>query len=49
MLIFICRHVGDLGNVYEDDEGNVMVHFTDPVIRLSGTHNIVGKSVVVSL
>lgn len=42
------RHVGDLGNIEEDADGKVVYEFPDREIRLTGPHNIVGKSVVVS-
>jgi len=41
------RHVGDLGNIEEDESGEVRVTLTDSVIELSGEFSIIGKAVVV--
>ena len=41
------REVGDLGNLVADSEGRVEVDMMDQLIKLSGPHNIVGRSVVV--
>jgi Cu-Zn family superoxide dismutase len=41
------RHVGDLGNVEADKEGVARFEFTDRLIGLVGTTNIVGRSLVV--
>ncbi|HZU36026.1 MAG TPA: superoxide dismutase family protein [Gemmataceae bacterium] len=41
------RHVGDLGNIKADDQGNVDKTFKDKVIKLSGPHSILGRSVIV--
>ncbi|KAL8617889.1 Superoxide dismutase [Cu-Zn] [Nucella lapillus] len=41
------RHVGDLGNIVANDEGGAQVDITDRLIAFSGTHDIVGRSVVV--
>jgi Cu-Zn family superoxide dismutase len=41
------RHVGDLGNIKADQTGRAVVNITDKVIRLSGPHSIIGRSVVV--
>ncbi|KAL8617888.1 hypothetical protein ACOMHN_016544 [Nucella lapillus] len=41
------RHVGDLGNIVANDEGVAQVNITDRLIAFSGTHDIVGRSVVV--
>jgi len=40
------RHVGDLGNVKADADGNVDVEFKDTVISLSGINSIIGRAVV---
>ena len=45
----IFRHIGDLGNVEEDDEGRVDAILTDHLVKLSGNYSVMGKSVVVSL
>ncbi len=41
------RHVGDLGNIMADEQGNVDKTFTDRVIKLHGPHSILGRSVIV--
>lgn len=41
------REVGDLGNLVADSEGKVEIDMMDQLIKLSGPHNIVGRSVVV--
>jgi Cu-Zn family superoxide dismutase len=41
------RHVGDLGNLIADSNGDVNVCFSDKVISLYGEYSIVGRSVVV--
>lgn len=41
------RHVGDLGNVEADHEGNAKYSRTDDVISLVGKYSIVGRSCVV--
>lgn len=41
------RHVGDLGNVDADTNGQVDITWTDPVIRLNGAQSIIGRAVVV--
>ncbi|TCD60810.1 Superoxide dismutase [Cu-Zn] [Steccherinum ochraceum] len=40
------RHVGDLGNIESDGEGNVKTTFEDKFISLNGPLSIVGRSVV---
>ena len=46
-LPFLNRHVGDLGNIQEDDAGEVMTTFTDDVITLNGGQSIIGRAAVV--
>ena len=41
------RHVGDLGNLKTDSEGNAYQAFTDPLVTLHGEFSIIGRSVVV--
>ncbi len=42
------RHVGDLGNIIADSEGNVQMEFTDHLIKLRGdTSNIVGRGLII--
>jgi len=41
------RHVGDLGNIQTDDQGNAFGLVTDPMIKLIGEESILGRTVVV--
>lgn len=42
------RHVGDLGNINVDNNGNVDFQITDHLIKLRGSKsNIIGRSVVI--
>ena len=41
------RHMGDLGNVIADGDGNVDETFRDSKLRIHGTYGILGRSVVV--
>ena len=41
------RHIGDLGNIYADSEGNVNLILYDKLIKLEGEYNIIGRSVVI--
>ena len=41
------RHVGDLGNVTADADGNVEAEFDDHLLSLAGPNSIVGRTVVV--
>lgn len=41
------RHVGDLGNIEAGADGIGKVHVVDRQIQLKGTHNIVGRTLVV--
>ncbi|EER41275.1 superoxide dismutase [Histoplasma capsulatum H143] len=41
------RHVGDLGNITTDAEGNAVGTIEDPQIKLIGEHSILGRTVVV--
>jgi len=41
------RHVGDLGNVDTDSEGNAKGTVTDKLIKLIGPESIIGRTVVV--
>ena len=44
------RHVGDLGNIYFDVNGNANIEMVDNYIKLRGTKsNIIGRSVVIHL
>ena len=41
------RHIGDLGNINVDSNGNAKYNMNDKLIRLSGKCNIIGRSVVI--
>uniref|UniRef100_A0A7J7R4Y7 Superoxide dismutase [Cu-Zn] n=1 Tax=Pipistrellus kuhlii TaxID=59472 RepID=A0A7J7R4Y7_PIPKU len=41
------RHVGDLGNVKAEADGVATVFIEDSVIKLSGEHSIIGRTMVV--
>jgi Cu-Zn family superoxide dismutase len=41
------RHVGDLGNIKADDQGNAEIDIKDKIIALYGAHSIVGRSLIV--
>lgn len=41
------RHVGDLGNLESDADGNATADFVDSHLQLSGMMNILGRGVIV--
>jgi len=41
------RHVGDLGNIEADKDGNAHLDFVDGMMKFMGENSIVGRSVVV--
>ena len=41
------RHVGDMGNVIADEQGNATLNFVDKIITLNGPLTIIGRSVIV--
>jgi len=41
------RHEGDLGNLDADETGRARLSFLDPTLSLSGSHTIIGYSVIV--
>ena len=41
------RHVGDLGNLKTDKNGNVSIIMTDNMIKLKGKANIIGRGLVI--
>ena len=47
-LPIFYRHVGDLGNLWEDEYGEVQTMFRDDVISLNGKNSIIGRAAVVS-
>lgn len=41
------RHVGDLGNIEPDNNGNVNITFYDNLIKLRGKYSVIGRSVII--
>lgn len=41
------RHVGDLGNVLFDANGNCTIDLTDSLIKLTGPYSIIGRSLII--
>ena len=41
------RHVGDLGNVEADDNGNAVYDRVDSVITLEGENSVIGRSIII--
>lgn len=41
------RHVGDLGNIITNKKGETMINFVDPLVKLSGMTNVIGRSIVI--
>ena len=42
----ISRHVGDLGNVFSDSNGNAKYELNNKLISLVGEHSVIGRSCV---
>ena len=40
------RHVGDLGNLVADKDGNIQITFVDPQIELTGEKSILGRGLI---
>ena len=40
------RHIGDMGNVESDDEGNATFELEDPEISLIGKYSVIGRACV---
>jgi Cu-Zn family superoxide dismutase len=47
--LFFCRHVGDLGNIMSDKDGNVETEFFDYFMSLNGSNSVIGRSIVVRM
>lgn len=43
------RHVGDLGNIVANAEGQAHLDQTDTMISMSGEHSIIGRGIVVHM
>ena len=41
------RHIGDLGNIFADDNGEAAVNITDSIASLTGATSVVGRAIVV--
>jgi Cu-Zn family superoxide dismutase len=41
------RHVGDLGNIVADENGNAHLELTDDRISFSGENSIIGLAIIV--
>ncbi len=41
------RHVGDLGNIEADNNGNAKFEIIDSLIKLTGQYSIIGRSIIV--
>ncbi len=41
------RHVGDMGNLEADKDGNAKLDYIDPMITLTGPHAVIGYGVIV--
>ncbi len=41
------RHVGDMGNIIADEQGNATLNFVDKIVTLNGPHTIIGRSIIV--
>ncbi len=41
------RHVGDLGNISADENGNARYDRVDKLISFDGTNNIIGKGIII--
>ena len=41
------RHVGDLGNIIADKNGNVSMIIKDKLVKLRGKYSVIGRSIVI--
>lgn len=41
------RHVGDLGNIEANADGNAMLEYTDPHLTFHGKNSIIGRGIIV--
>ena len=41
------RHVGDLGNIEVDENGECNEIFTDKLVKLSGEYSVIGRAMVI--
>ena len=47
LLTKFNRHVGDLGNIIADASGLAKIDIADGLVKLSGEHSVIGRSIVV--
>lgn len=40
------RHVGDMGNIVADGEGNATIDYVDSIIQLNGSNSVIGRAIV---
>lgn len=41
------RHVGDMGNITADAQGNAVYEYIDYHIKLNGPHSVIGRAVII--
>lgn len=41
------RHMGDMGNITADADGNATIDYVDPRIELNGSNSILGRGIVI--
>lgn len=41
------RHVGDLGNILADENGNAELEITDHLIKLTGPYSVIGRAFII--
>ena len=44
---FLCSHVGDLGNLYSDEDGRINDEIEDTLVSLFGPYSVIGRAFVV--
>ena len=44
---FLCSHVGDLGNLYSDEDGRINDEVEDTLVSLFGPYSVIGRAFVV--
>ena len=45
--LLFCSHVGDLGNLYTDEDGRIDDEVEDNVVSLFGPYSVIGRAFVV--
>ena len=49
IFMYVCRHMGDLGNIVEDQFGNIGTTLKNDKVFLYGERSVMGRSIVVNL